>query len=294
DAPVAGEVPPDEPPVVLLTLLALAARPAETADALKRAAARRYGEDVPWFGWLVDGAADDDPLRLLAVVRTQPEAAAESEARRREHRAEEIRTEELRRHWDEQERTRLEKRNAAVTRAVGWSLPILVFWLAGSGLIAQLSGSGTKTGPSGWFVMLGFVAVLAWAVQCGAEVFVARAQGGEYLPHGPWAFASKALSASGRGMNKMGQAMRGSPGRRRGFVPLALVFGVMFALLLIALAAVTPAGGLLWMLVMPAVAVAHAVAAGVRLHRWRTARDHTGPNHTAQSHITSNVDGRTS
>ncbi|WP_245627757.1 serine/threonine-protein kinase [Actinomadura oligospora] len=272
DAPVAGEVPPDEPPVVLLTLLALAARPAETANALRQAVAKRHGEDVPWFAWLVDGAADDDPLRLLAVARTQPEAAAEAAARQRDRRAEEIKAEELRRHRDEQEQRRLEKKNAAVTRAIGWSLPILLFWLAGSGLIAQLAGGGTKTGPAGWFVMLGFVAVLAWAVQCVAEVFVARAQGGEYLPHGPWALASSALSASGRGMNKVGQAMRGTPGKR-GLVPFALVFGIMFALLLIALAAVTPAGGLLWMLAMPSAAVAHAVAAGVRLHRWRTTRN---------------------
>ncbi|MFC5187324.1 serine/threonine-protein kinase [Actinomadura harenae] len=281
DAPVAGEVPPDEPPVVLLTLLALAARPAETADALRKAVVRRHGEDVPWFAWLVDGAADDDPLRLLAVIRTQPEAAAEAGARQRDRRAEEIRTEELRRHWDEQEQRRLERKNAAVTRAVGWTFPILLFWLAGSGLIAQLAGSGTKTGPAGWFVMLGFVAVLAWVVQCAAEVFVARAQGGEYLPHGPWALLSSALSASGRGMTRVGQAMRGTPGKR-GLVPFALVFGIMFALLLIALAAATPAGGLLWMLVMPVVAVAHAVAAGVRLHRWRTVRN------------TRNIDGGTS
>ncbi|MEV5568459.1 serine/threonine-protein kinase [Spirillospora sp. NPDC052269] len=275
ETPVAGEVPPDEPPVVLLTLLALAARPAETADALGRAVAKGHGEDVPWFAWLVDGAADDDPLRLLAVVRTQPEAAAEAGTRRRDRRAEEIKAEELRHHRDEHERRRLEKRNAAVTRAVGWSLPILLFWLAGSGLIAQLAGSGTKTGPGGWFVMLGFVAVLAWALQCAAEVFVARAQGGEYLPHGPWGLLSSALSASGRGMNKVGQAMRGTPGRR-GLVPFALVFGIMSALLLIALAAVTPAGGLLWMLAMPAAAVAHAIAAGVRLHRWRTIRNSDG------------------
>ncbi|MFC4911168.1 protein kinase domain-containing protein [Actinomadura gamaensis] len=276
ETPVAGQVPPDEPPVVLLTLLALAARPAETASALKRAVARRYGEDVPWFAWLVDGAADDDPLRLLAVVRTQPEAAAEAQARLRDRRTEEIRAEEIRRHWDERERLRLEKRDASVRRAVGWSLPILAFWLAGSWVIAQLSGGGTKLGPSGWFVMLGVVAVLAWAVQCAAEVFVARAQGGEYLPHGPWALLSRALSASGRGMNKVGQVMRGTPGKRS-FVPFALVFGVMFALLLIALAAATPAGGLLWMLVMPAAAVAHAVAAGIRLHRWRTARAPADP-----------------
>lgn len=288
ETPIAGQVPPDEPPVVLLTLLALAARPAETASALKQAVAKHHREDVPWFAWLVDGAADDDPLRLLAVVRTQPEAAAEAGARQRDRRAEEIKADELRRHWDEHEQQRLQKKNAAVTRAVGWSLPILLFWLAGSGLIANLSGSGTKTGPSGWFVMLGFVAVLAWAVQCGAEVFVARAQGGEYLPHGPWALASSALSASGRGMNKVGQAMRGTPGRRRGFVPMALVFGVMFALLLIALAAVTPAGGLLWMLAMPAAAVAHAVAAGVRLHRWRTART------TRTTRTTPSTNGRTS
>ncbi|MCP2336653.1 protein kinase domain-containing protein [Actinomadura rupiterrae] len=271
ETPVAGEVPPDEPPVVLLTLLALAARPAETAEALRRALAREHGQDVPWFAWLVDGAADDDPLRLLAVVRTQPEAAAEAQTRHRDRRAEEIKAEEIRRLRDEQEQRRLAQRSSAVTRAVGWSVPILLFWLAGSWVIAELSGSGTKTGPTGWFVMLGFVAVLAWAAECAAEVFVARAQGGEYLPHGPWALLSRALSASGRGMNKVGQAMRGTPGKR-GLVPFALVFGVMFALLLIALAAATPAGGLLWMLVMPVAAVAHGVAAGVRLHRWRAAR----------------------
>ncbi|WP_019629506.1 serine/threonine-protein kinase [Actinomadura atramentaria] len=281
---VAG-APADDPPVVLLTLLALAARPAEAARDLAAAADRARAAvrgDVPWFRWLADGAGDD-PLRRFAVVRAAPEAVLEVEARARDRHAAERRDAALRARWADRERARLAGRGRATARAVAWSLPVLALWLLGGLLISALAGDGDRGGTSSVgglqrgggfsFGLLAAVGVLAWLVQCGAEVVVARAQGGDYLPTGPWAWLAKALGAGGRGLSKAsatvsGAARRNGPG---GCGLLLLAALVPLLVLILLAAAVTPLAGMVWLLILVAAAAAHAVAAGVRLHRWRTA-----------------------
>ncbi|WP_026402143.1 protein kinase domain-containing protein [Actinomadura rifamycini] len=276
----------DDPPLVLATLLALAAHPADVrrnlAESLERARARTAAEPVPWFAWLADGAGDD-PLRTLAVLLAAPEAVVEIEAAKRARRAEAERAEALRTQRDERERMRLAGRGSAVRRAVLWTLPLLAVWLFGSWVVGALFGGGSDDGTSsvGGFqrssgVPFGFLAVLSvvvWGVQCGAEVALARAQGADYLPHGPWAMFSKALGAGGRGLSKASQTVSGAARRtgRRGCGLVLLAGTVPLLLVFLLLAAVTPVAGLLWTLVLIAAPVAHGVAAGVRLHRWRQA-----------------------
>ena len=277
----------EEPPAVLLTLLALAARPAE-ADRLIAAGAVRAREAVaepaPWFTWMADGAGDD-PLRLLAVTRAAPEAVLESESRARDRDTAERRDEELRAQWSDRERRRLAGRGAAVRKAVLWTLPLLFFWLAGSWVVGSLFGGdsgddgttsvGVHASSSGFsFGVLAVVSVLAWAVQCGGEVLLARAQGRDYLPYGPWAMLSGVLGAGGRGLSKASQTMSGAARRtgRRGCGVVLIAVTLPLLLLLLLLAALTSIASVLWLLVLIAVPAAHAVAAGVRLHRWRQAR----------------------
>ncbi|MFB4310697.1 protein kinase [Actinomadura sp. GTD37] len=277
----------EEPPAVLLTLLALAARPAETDRLISEGAARAreaVSGPVPWFTWMADGAGDD-PLRLLAVTRAAPEAVLESESRARDRRTAEQRDEELRAQWAERERRRLAGRNAAMGKAVLWTLPALFFWLAGSWVVGSLFGGGgsdsgtTSVGVHGSssgfsFGALAVVSVLAWAVQCGSEVLLARAQGEDYLRNGPWSMLSGVLGAGGRGLSKASQTMSGAARRtgRRGCGVLLIAVTLPLLLLLLLLAALTSVASLLWLLVLIAVPAAHAVAAGVRLHRWRQAR----------------------
>jgi hypothetical protein len=289
---VQGAPPPaDDPPTVLLTLLALAARPAETRQWIAQAAARAKAAvtgRVEWFEWIAEGAGDE-PLRLLAVARAAPEAALEVEAQAREHYAAEQRTNELRGQWAERERQRLAGRGKAMQRAVAWSLPLLAFWLLGSLVVGALFGGesdGGGTSSVGGFqrtsgVALGVLvtfSVLAWGVQCGTEVVLARAQGRDYLPYGPWSWMSRWLGASGRGLAKASQTMSGAAQRtsRRGCGLLLLAATVPLLLILLLLAAVTPVASLLWLLALVVVPAAHAVAAGVRLHRWRQAHDEAG------------------
>ncbi|XVQ12630.1 serine/threonine-protein kinase [Spirillospora sp. CA-255316] len=282
--PGAGSGPGvDDPPVVLLTLLALAARPAETRERIAEAAARARAsvtERVPWFEWIAD-AAGDDPLRLLAVARAAPEAVLEVEARTRDRRAAERRSDDARREWADRERRRLAGRGGAVRRAVAWSLPLLALWLLGSWVVGALfsGGDGSGTSSVGGFqrasgvplaVLVAF-SFLAWAVQCGSEVVLARAQGKDYLPHGPWSWLSRFLGASGRGLAKASQTMSGAAQRtgRRGCGLLLLGVTVPLLILLLLMAAVTSVASLLWLMALVAGPAAHAVGAGVRLHRWR-------------------------
>ncbi|SFN95528.1 Protein kinase domain-containing protein [Actinomadura madurae] len=281
----------EEPPVVLLTLLALAARPAEThrliAEGAERARASVSGR-VPWFAWMADGAGDD-PLRLLAVTRAAPEAVMESESQARERLAAEQRDEALRGQWADRERRRLAGRNAAVAKAVLLTLPFLLLWLVGSWVVGSLFGGGgddsgttsvgLHTSSSGLsFGVLAVLSVLAWGVQCGSEVMVARTQGADYLPEGPWAMLSGILGAGGRGLSKASQTMSGAAqrtGRRGcGFLLIAGVVPLLLVLLLIA--AVTSIASPLWVLALVIASAAHAVAAGVRLHQWRRARTNGG------------------
>ncbi|MFP3961458.1 serine/threonine-protein kinase [Actinomadura fulvescens] len=287
DERVAGRAVADDPPVVLLTLLALAARPAETRRSLAEAAERARAavpEQVPWFTWLVEGAGDD-PLRLLAVVRAAPEAVVDAEARVRGRHAAAQEAQALRARWDEKERARLAGRGSAVARAVAWSSPLLAFWLAGSWVVGALfggdDGDGTRSvgglqQSSGVpFVVLAVLSFVTWAVQCGSEVMLARAQGNDYLPYGPWSWMSQLLGVGGRGLSKASQTLSGAARRtgRRGCGMLLLAGTVPLLIILLLLAAVTPVASLLWLMVLLAAPVAHAVAAGVRLHRWRQAHE---------------------
>ncbi|SEG43721.1 Protein kinase domain-containing protein [Thermomonospora echinospora] len=282
-------VPADEPPVVLLTLLALAAAPGQTASLLADAARRARAavrEPVPWFDQLAAWAgADDprggDPLRLLAVVRAGSDAALAAQAVAQERQVTERRLAERERHWAERERQRLSGRGAAMTRAVLWTLPLLALWLFGSLVVGSISGGGEDDGVQGYggfessarvpFGLLAAVSLLAWAAQCGAEVLLARRQGGDYLPYGPWSWLSKVLGAGGRGLSRASQTMSASArttGRRGcGLLLLAGIVPLLIILLLVSL--LTALAGLLWLLVLVMVPVAHAIAAGVRLHHWK-------------------------
>jgi len=284
-----ADAPADDPPVVLLTLLALAAAPEQTTASLADAAARARaaaGGAVPWFERLAEwaGAADPrggDPLRLLAVVRAAPEAAMAAQAADQERRLAERRLAERTRHWEELERRRLAGRGPAVARAVGWTLPILAVWLFGSWLVNALTGSEEVHGPQNPGVQQGIagvpfgllvaVSIVAWAVQCGAEVLLARAQGRDYLPYGPWSWLSKVLGASGRGLSRASQVMSASARRtgRRGCGLLLLAGTIPLLIILLLLSMVTAMAGLLWLLVPVAAAATHLVAAGLRLHRWK-------------------------
>ncbi|RAY14408.1 serine/threonine protein kinase [Actinomadura craniellae] len=284
--PEAGVPGRDDPPTVLLTLLALAARPDETARALAGAATRAQAavpEPVPWFDGLAN-AAGTDPLRLLVVVRAAPEAVLEVEARGRERTAAGLRAAELRRHWDDRERHRLAGGAAATRRAILLSLPILACWLLGGLLVDALfladgdpgtqAVGGLQRGSGPALGLLLALAVLAWLVQCGAEVALARRQGADYLPKGPWPWLAKLLGAGGRGLGGASQALSGTArqGRRGcGFLLLAAVIPLLVVLLL--LTALTPLAGPLWILILIAAPTAHAIGAGIRHHHWRQTHD---------------------
>ncbi|REE96036.1 serine/threonine-protein kinase [Thermomonospora umbrina] len=286
-APQHGGARADDPPVILLTLLALAARPAETARSLSEAAARARAsvrEPVPWFdqlaGWAgVGHPQGGDPLRLLAVVRAGPDAVLVAQDRE----VTERRLVEHGRQWAEREHRRLAGRGAATGRAVLWTLPLLALWFLGSWVVDALSSGGgdDDDGVQGYggfesasgvpFGLLVMASVVAWAVQCGAEVLLARRQGGDYLPYGPWSWFSKALGAGSRGLSKASQTLSASAqntGRRGcGLLLLAGIIPLLIILLLLSL--VTAMASILWLLVLVAVPAGHAIAAGVRLHHWK-------------------------
>jgi hypothetical protein len=279
--PDAGAPGRDEPPVVLLTLLALAAKPAETAAMLARAAVRARDsvrDPVPWFGWLAD-AAGEDPLRLLTVVRTAPDAALEAESLVRDRHAAQQQAVDRERLWAERERARLAGRSSAVARAVLWTLPFLVLSLVVSWLVGRLgdgngndgvrSVGGLQSGSSAPPVVLFAFAVGAWLVVCGAEVIVARQLGRDYF--GPWSWLARLSGAAGRGLSGASRMASGTarrPGQRG--CGLLLAGGLLGLLLLIVvLSAVLAIAWVLWLLVLVAAATASAVYAGVRLNKWR-------------------------
>jgi hypothetical protein len=280
--PRAGAAGQDDPPIVLLTMLALSVRPAETARALADAAARARDsvrEPVPWFRWLTDGGSDD-PLRLFAVVRSAPEAVTEVEAQRRERHTTQEQAAARHRHWEETERRRLAGRGAAIRRALLWSSPILGIWLFGSWLLRQFfSGGDTGTQAVGGFQRSGgiplgvllMLSVLAWGIEAASEVFVAGQQGEHYLPFGPWSWLSRILGASGRGLSSVSESISGTAQRRGrrgcGFLMIAGILPLLLVLLLVsALVALVWA---VWALMLVALPSGHAIGAGIRLHRWR-------------------------
>jgi hypothetical protein len=279
--PAAGAPGRDEPPLILLTLLALAAKPVETTAMLSHAAPRAGAavrEPVPWFAWLAESARDD-PLRLLAVIRTAPDATLEAESSVRRRDAARVRAADLERHWAERERARLAGRPAAIARAVAWMLPVLAVWLAGSWLVGTgvnvERGGAADAGPYG----VGFFAALsavAWAVQVAGEIVLAVRQGRDYLAIGPWSWLAKTLGLAGRGLSGTARRARGGPGRRGGrgvgcLLPAAgLVALFSLTVLLPALLSISRA---LWLLLIVVVPVAHVIAAGVRQHRWRQSHE---------------------
>lgn len=282
----------DDPPAVLLALLALAARPAEAEARFAESAARArasVADPSPWFSWMADGAGGD-PLRLLALSLAAPEAVLEAEARSRDRLTAARQDEALRAQWADRERQRLAGRGAAQARAVLWTLPLLLFWLLGSWIADALFGGGdAKTGSVGGssnrsgmpFGVLVAASVLVWAVQCGCEVALARRQGGDYLPHGPWSFFAKAMGAGGQVLSGVSRASRSVSGAAqrtgRPGCGLLMIAGIVpLLLVLLLLGAVTPIGSPLWLFVMATAAFGHAVAAGMRLARWRQSR--TGGN----------------
>jgi eukaryotic-like serine/threonine-protein kinase len=276
--PDAGAPGRDEPPVVLLTLLALAARPAETGAMLARAAERARAsvrEPVPWFGWLADGARDD-PLRLLAVIRTAPDAALEAETLVRDRDVARQQAADRERHWADRERARRAGWPGAVARAVFWMLPVLALWLAGSWLVGSAGGYALD-------LSVGFLALLsliAWSVQVAGEIVLAVRQGRDYLAIGPWVGLAKTFGAASRGLSGASRTMSGTMRRARGrsgglgCVPAAL--GLLgFGMLILMLIALRQLAQALWLLLLVVVPVAHLIAAGVRQHKWRQTHERT-------------------
>jgi eukaryotic-like serine/threonine-protein kinase len=282
--PQIGEL--DDPPVVLLSLLALAAAPEATVRQLAEAATRAreaVPEPVPWFDQLTAWAGND-PLRLLAVARAAPDAVLAADALARDRQVSRQQAVARQEYLAERERLRLQGRGAAITRAVLWTLPLLALWLFGSWLIGGLFGGGEDQGTQSVggvqrsagvpLAALMTVAFVAWVVECAAEVWLARAQGADYLPYGPWSWLSKFFSASSRGLAKASQTVSGAAQQtgRRGCGLLLLALVVPLLLILLLLAALTAVAGLLWLLFLVAVSVAHAVAVGIRHHQWKQSR----------------------
>jgi hypothetical protein len=281
--PDAGARGLDDPPVVLATLLALAARPAETEDALRSAAAQaqeQVREPVSWFGWLSDQAGDD-PLCLLALVRAAPDAVLEIEGAARHRQETERRAAEGLRHWEERERQRLAGRPAAVTRAVLWTLPLLVLWAGGAWLLGQIrsaaqndsyGGVGAVGAPT---TLLVITAVSAWLVGVACEVFLATRQGADYLALGPWSWLAKGLGGVKKGVSGVSRTLSGTTRRRGpgGCGMLLIAAVVPLVILLVVVAVVISIAWLLWLAIMVVAAIAHVVVTGVRMQRWRQERE---------------------
>ncbi|MCW2903353.1 MAG: serine/threonine protein kinase [Streptosporangiaceae bacterium] len=278
--PRAGAAGHDDPPVVLLTLLALAALPVETSRALADAAARitaSVREPVPWFRRLADGAGDD-PLRLFAVVRMAPDAIVEVESQRRDARAAEQQAVARRRHWAEGEHRRLAGRGSAITRAVLWSLPLLVIWPLGSLILRailiggggeSIHGAGRDTDPLVVFLVL---SVCAWAAQTAIEAVVAARQAADYLPLGLWWGIARVFGRAGKGLSRASTAMSGvarGPNRRGHGCLVLLAAGLPLLLLIVILPAFMAVAWLLWIAVLVLVPFGHGLAAALRLYKWR-------------------------
>jgi eukaryotic-like serine/threonine-protein kinase len=280
--PDAGARGLDDPPVVLSSLLALAGRPEETEEALRSAAVHAresVREPVPWFGWLSEQAGDD-PLRLLALVRAAPDAVLEIESVARQRHETERRTAEGLRHWDEREKRRLAGRSAALTRAVLWTLPLLVVWTGGGWLLGQLRGAAQRDSYGGVgavnapTTLLVVAALIGWLIGTACEVFLASRQGSDYLPLGPWSWLAKVLGGIKRGVSGVSRSLSGTTRRRGpgGCVMLLVVALVPMIVLLVVVAILISIAWLMWLAVMAVASVAHVVVTGMRLQRWR--QDH--------------------
>ncbi|GAA0356784.1 protein kinase [Actinoallomurus spadix] len=288
--PDAGFPGRDEPPKVLATMLALAARPEETRRSLSTAADRaRASVHVPvsWFSWLSEQAGDD-PLRLLAVVLAAPDAVLEAEAEVRRRREAEHRSAERRRRWEERERRRLDGRRAAIRRAALWTLPLAVLWFSGSWLAPQIlqsaavrSMAGTTGNSSDPTPLLLTAAGATWIVELGCEVLLAARQGAEYLPLGPWSWLAKVLRVVRRGLSGASSRMSGTARRSgpRGCGTALLVAVVPLFIIFLLIATLLSIAWLLWMTILIAVAIAHVVVTGIRMQRWQ--QEHRGAREKA-------------
>jgi len=121
------------------------------------------------------------------------------------------------------------------------------------------------------------LSVVAWSVQVGCEIVLAVRQGRDYLALGPWSWLARTFGTAGRGLSGASRAMSGKARRRggsRGFGCLFAAAGLFLLLLLtVLLPALLSIARALWLLLIVVVPVAHAIAAGVRLHRWRQAHE---------------------
>lgn len=280
--PDAGARGLDEPPAVLATLLALAARPAEAEDALRSAAVRareEVREPVPWFSWLSDQAGDD-PLRRLALVRAAPDALLEIEGTARQRHEAERRAADGRRVWEEREKRRLAGRSTAMVRAAVWTLPLLVVWTGGAWLLGRLrdaaqrdslGGVGATGAPT---TLLVVAALVAWLVGVACETFLASRQAAEYLPLGPWSSIAKGLGGVKRGVSGMSRTLSSTPRRGPGGCGMLLVVAIMpLIVFLVVVATLISIAWLLWLAIMFVVVIAHVVMTGIRLQRWHQERE---------------------
>jgi eukaryotic-like serine/threonine-protein kinase len=235
---------------------------------------------VPWFGWLSDQAGED-PLRLFALVRAAPDAVLEIEGAERHRDETERRAAEGLRQWEQRERKRLAGRQAAVTRAVLWTLPLLVVWLVGAWLLGRLrnaaqsdsfGGVGATGAPTALLVT---VAVVAWLAAVGCEVFLATRQGAEYLPMGPWSWLARALGGVKKGVSGVSRTLSGTTrrGGPQGCGVLLLVAVVPLVLFLVVVAMLISIAWLLWLAILVVASIAHIVMTGIRTQRWRQARE---------------------
>jgi hypothetical protein len=185
--------------------------------------------------------------------------------------------------WEAREARRRQGLGAARLRAVGWTLPLLALWIAGSFALNALFGgepsdtasvggvqkaSGT---PLGFLV---FVSTLAWLVSCAAELAVAQKQRGDYLKAGPWGWLSKAMTKTGSGLRRTSKAMSSTAQRTGargcGIALIAAIIPLLMILLLISI--LSSLAWMLWLMVVTIATIAHAIGAGIRVHHWRVAQ----------------------
>lgn len=182
--------------------------------------------------------------------------------------------------WENRERQRLDGRRSAITTAVLWTLPLLVIWLFGSWAAPQLlqsaairsaTGSSSGSDPTPFLLV---VAVLAWIVDTGCEVYLASTQGRDYLAFGPWSWLARVARGASRGLSSASRKMSGATRQTgpRGCLTLALLTVVPLVFLLVVVSTLLSIAWLVWLAVLVIVPIVHVIATGIRLQRWRIAQ----------------------
>lgn len=183
--------------------------------------------------------------------------------------------------WAEREGARIAGKDEAARRAVQTCL-LLIPILGVCALAAWVRfGAGQPARGLVLGVLLG-MAALAWVAETAAEVRVAKQQGADYLPQGPWPFLAKMTGGLGRTMRGAGRgaAAVARPVREAGgcvggcLTLIVLVVFLMVLSLTIQLTILLLATGLV------ALPVAHICLAIRRLRRWQ--RWHTQQELQAQ------------